>query len=214
MSRGVESRPKGRRRSRKGEPAEVALRLPIDVRLFVSSRGFGRLCAANPELDLEREANGRVVVMPPAGSESSSRNMGLSGQLWYWNQQVRTGVVFDSSAGFTLPNSAVRGPDASWMSRERWEAVPEADRRRFAHVSPDFVAELASPSDDRDRLRAKMEEYIAQGVRLGWLIDPRDATVRIYRPGRPLETLARPATLSGEDVLPGFVLDLKGILFD
>ncbi len=214
MSRGVESRPKGRRRSRKGEPAEVGLRLPIDVRLFVSSRGFGRLCAANPELDLEREANGRVVVMPPAGAESSSRNMGLSGQLWYWNQQVRTGIVFDSSAGFTLPNSAVRGPDASWMSRERWEVLPEGDRRRFAHICPDFVAELASPSDDRNQLQAKMEEYIAQGVRLGWLIDPRDATVRIYRPGRPVETLARPATLSGEDVLPGFVLDLKGILFD
>lgn len=214
MSRGIESRTRRRRKARKAAPSAIAMTVPSNVRLFVSPRGFWRLCVANPDLDLEREANGRVVVMPPAGADSSSRNMNLSGQLWYWNQQVKTGVVFDSSAGFTLPSSAVRGPDASWIPRERWEALPEADRRRFSHICPEFAVELASPSDEIAQLRLKMEEYIAQGARLGWLIDPRIGIVEIYRPGRPVEHLSKPSTLSGEDVLPGFVLDLKGILFD
>jgi Uma2 family endonuclease len=214
MSRGIESRPRKRRRPREAAPSEIALTVPSDVRLFVSTRGFWRLCAANRDLRLEREASGGLVIMPPAAADSGYRNMNISGQLWYWNQQTKAGVVFDSSAGFTLPNSAVRGPDASWMPRERWEVLPEAERRRFSHICPDFVVELASPSDEISKLRRKMGEYVAQGVRLGWLIDPRSGIVEIYRPGRPVEQLSKPATLSGEDVLPGFVLDLKGILFD
>jgi Uma2 family endonuclease len=214
MSRGIESRPRKRRRPREVAPSEIALTVPSGVRLFVSPRGFWRLCAANRDLRLEREANGALVIMPPAAADSGYRNMNISGQLWYWNQQTRPGVVFDSSAGFTLPNSAVRAPDASWMSRERWEALPEAERRRFSHNCPDFIVELNSPSDNLSKLQQKMEEYIAQGIRLGWLIDPDSGIVEIYRPGRPVERLVKPATLSGEDVLPGFVLDLKGILFD
>ena len=192
----------------------VALALAPDVRLLVSSEDFWRLCVANPDLRLERDASGELVVMPPAGSDTGSRNASITGQLWYWNQQMKRGVVFDSSAGFTLPNTAVRGPDAAWMTAERWAALPEAERRRFSAIFPDFVVELASPSDDRGKLGVKMEEYLAQGIRLGWLIDPDRGTVDIYRPGRPVERLVKPATLSGEDVLPGFVLDLKGILFD
>lgn len=214
MSRGLEDRPKRHRRARKTAPSEIALTVPSDVRLFVSPRGFRRLCAANRDHRLEREANGGLIVMPPAGADSGYRNMNISGQLWYWNQQARLGVAFDSSAGFTLPNTAIRGPDASWMTLERWEGLSEAERRRFSQICPDFVVELKSPSDALSKLQKKMEEYVAQGIRLGWLIDPDSGTVEIYRPGRPVEQLARPATLSGEDVLPGFVLDLKGILFD
>jgi len=152
--------------------------------------------------------------MPPASPDASSRNAGISAQLWFWNQRTGLGVVFDSSAGFTLPNTAIRGPDATWMTRGRWEALPQDEREKFSHVCPDFVIELRSKSDQKKDLRAKMREYIAQGARLGWLIDPKTGTVEIYRPGRAVEGLKQPATLSGEDVLPGFVLDLKGILFD
>jgi Uma2 family endonuclease len=152
--------------------------------------------------------------MPPASADSGYRNAGITAQLWNWNRATRLGVVFDSSAGFTLANTAIRGPDASWMTSERWEGLPEAERRRFSHICPDFVAELKSPRDALSNPQKKMEEYVAQGIRLGWLIDPDSGTVEIYRPGRPVERLVKPATLSGEDVLPGFVLDLKGILFD
>jgi Uma2 family endonuclease len=115
---------------------------------------------------------------------------------------------------FTLPNTAIRGPDASWMTRERWAALPKQEREKFSHICPDFVVEPRSKNDDMTKLREKMEEYIVQGIRLGWLIDPKGGTVEIYRPGQPVEDLERPATLSGEDVLPGFILNLKGILFD
>jgi Uma2 family endonuclease len=192
----------------------LALAVPPDVRLRVSDEDFWRLCQENPDLQLERTAEGELIVMPPAAPDGSRRNMSLGAQLWTWNQQTGLGVAFDSSAGFTLPNSAIRGPDAAWMRRERWDALPQAERERFSHISPDFVVELRSKSNEMKDLREKMEEYMGQGARLGWLIDPRDGTVEVYRPGRPVETLQRPATLSGEDVLPGFVLDLKGILFD
>jgi Uma2 family endonuclease len=192
----------------------LALAIPPDVRLRVSDEDFWRLCQENPDLRLERNAQGELIVMPPAAPNASQRNMSLSAQLWNWNQQTTLGVVFDSSAGFTLPNSAIRGPDASWMTSERWARIPQEERLKFSLVCPDFVAELRSKSDDMTKLREKMEEYISQGARLGWLIDPKSGTVEIYRPGRPVETLNHPATLSGEDVLPDFVLDLKGILYD
>jgi Uma2 family endonuclease len=193
-------------------PGPLTLRFRPGLRL--SDEAFRRLCRANPALRLERTAKGELVAMPPAGPVSSNRNAGLTAQLWSWNQRSGPGIVFDSSAGFTLPNSAIRSPDATWMSRERWEALPQEEREKFSHVTPDFVAELRSKSDEKGDLRRKMREYTAQGVRLGWLIDPKTATVEIYRPGQPAELLKQPATLSGEDVLPGFVLDLKGILFD
>jgi len=180
--------------------------------LRLSDEAFWRLCRANPDLRLERTADGELVVMPPASPDSSSRNAGITAQLWNWNQRTGLGVVFDSSAGFTLPNTAIRGPDAAWMTRDRWDALPPNERDRFSHICPDFVVELRSKSDIKKDLHLKMREYIAQGARLGWLIDPRTGTVEIYRPGRRIERLARPGTLSGEDVLPGFVLDLKDIL--
>jgi Uma2 family endonuclease len=180
----------------------------------VSHRTFVRLCRDNPDLRLERSARGELIVMAPAGTESGGRNANLTGQLWAWSQATGLGLSFDSSTGYRLPNGATRSPDASWMPRERWERIDPEDRRKFAPICPDFVVELMSPSDTREDVREKMGEYLDQGARLGWLLDPKAQEVDVYRPGRPVETLTRPATLSGEDVLPGFVLNLKGILFD
>ncbi|WP_206107864.1 Uma2 family endonuclease [Paludisphaera rhizosphaerae] len=195
---------------------ETMLVVPEGVRLIIGLEDFERLCQVpeNRDLRLERESDGGLIVMAPAGMEGSWRNGNLFGQLWNWNRENGLGRMFESSGGMTFPNTAVRAPDVSWIASPRWEALSEDDRRRFTHVVPDFVAELHSPSDSLTKARAKMAEYIAQGVRLGWLIDPSSQTVEIYRPGREPETLTKPATLSGEDVMPGLVLDLKGILFD
>jgi Uma2 family endonuclease len=182
--------------------------------LVVSPEAFWDICLANPSLRLTRAADGELIAMAPAGSETGSRNARLTARLCNWNDVADLGVVFDSSAGFTLPNGFVHAPDASWIVRDRWEALAPEQRRKFAPICPDFVAELMSPSDTRSDTRDKMREFLDQGARLGWLLDPKRCEVDVYRPGRPAETLARPATLSGEDVLPGFVLDLKGILFD
>jgi Uma2 family endonuclease len=194
--------------------AASALVVPADVRLRVAPEDFFALCDANPDLRLEREADGGVIVMSPAGSDSSGRNAELVIQIGVWNKVSGLGKTFESSGGFTLPNSAVRAADVAWILRERWDRLLRADRRRFAPIVPDFMAEPRSPSDPIGDLRARMAEYIAQGVRLGWLIDPETQTVEVYRPGRDPEILTRPTTLSGEDVLPGFTLDLRGILFD
>jgi len=191
-----------------------ALLVPPDVRLHVSDDDFWRLCQENPDLRLERTAQGELTVMPPALPDGSQRNMGLSAQLWNWNQQMRLGLVFDSSAGFTIPKPAMRRPDASWMTSERWARIPQEERLKFSHDCPDFTAELRSASDRMKDLREKMQECLAQGAPLGWLIDPKSGTVEVYRPGQPVEMLEKPVTLSGEDVLPGFVLDFKGIFFD
>jgi Uma2 family endonuclease len=182
--------------------------------LRASPKAFWRLCAANPDLRLERTAKGEVIVMAPAGSDSGWRNGKLTMRLGIWAEQDDTGEFFDSSTGFTLPNGAVRSPDASWIVRDRWLAVPLNDRQRFSGICPDFVVEILSPSDLLSEGREKIREYLDQGVRLGWLLDPKSGLAEIYRPGRPVESQDRPATLSGEDVLPGFVLELQGILFD
>ncbi len=182
--------------------------------LRLSDRAFWKLCRANPDMRLERTADGELEIMAPAGSDSGRRNASLTSQLWIWNQSTKSGEAFDSSSGFTLPNIAVRAPDASWIAKDRWDALTRDERERFAPICPDFVVELSSRTDLASHLRAKMREYIAQGARLGWLIDPKTDTVEIYRPGQQVEILTRPEALSGEDVLPGFVLDLEGILSD
>jgi Uma2 family endonuclease len=205
-----------------GTPAKRALlrgaltiRFPEQFRL--SDEVFWQLCRANPMMDLERSARGELVILAPAGYDSDCRNTELIVRLYSWNDRNgRPGRVLGPSAGFTLPDTAIRGPDASWISREREATISEDDRQRFAHVCPELVAEVRSPSDRKGQLRKKMREYIANGARLGWLIDPtiQKKPVEIYRPDRSVELLERPETLSGEDVLPGLVLDLKGILFD
>ncbi|QDV33959.1 Uma2 family endonuclease [Tautonia plasticadhaerens] len=194
-----------------------ALTLRFRPGLRLSDEVFWRLCRANPNLRLERSDCGDLVIMAPAGLDSDRRNLNLAGLVWSWNRaNGEPGVVFGASAGFTLPDTSIKGPDVAWLSRGRWEMLPEQERERFGHVCPEFVAEVRSRSDRKGQLRKKMHDYIANGSRLGWLIDPtlKAKTVEIYRPDRPVEILDRPETLSGEDVLPDFVLDLKGILFD
>ena len=202
------ARPRKQVRSPKPEPPPVVW--PPSFR--VSERGFEMLCHANPDLRLERDANGKVVIMAPANPDASGQNLDIAAQLWNWNRRTGLGKTFESSAGFTFPSTAVRAADVTWIAMERWNAVPGEDRGRFSHIVPDFVVELRSSKNDNiKQLRAKMQEYMAQGVRLAWLIDPKSGIVEISRPGRPVEVLERPTTLSGEDVLPGFVLDLQTI---
>ncbi len=184
--------------------------IALDFRatLALSDEVFEQICQQNPELRLERSAQGELIAMAPAGSESGRQNLSLAAQLWYWNQQAKLGVAFDSSAGFTLPNGAIRFPDLAWIERSRWEAIPPAQRRKFAPLCPDFVLELKSPSDDLAPLQAKLEEYLANGAQLGWLIDPEARQVHCYRPDQGPQILSHPTTLPGDPLLPGFTLDL------
>jgi Uma2 family endonuclease len=193
--------------------ASAPLTLKFRPGLRLTDRVFGKLCAANPELKLERNARQDLVVMP-SSSATAMRNAAVTAQLVYWAEVDGTGVAFDSSAGFTLPNGAIRSPDSSWISRQRWRALPREQREQFAPLCPEFVVELRSEADRKAKIRKKMREYISQGARLGWMIDLVERTVEIYRPGQPVEVLDQPRMLSGEDVLPGFGLDLNGILFD
>jgi Uma2 family endonuclease len=182
--------------------------------LRVSRELFEALVAENPDARLERARDGTLIVMPPTGTDGSRRNLELSVQLYLWNRASSAGIAFDSNGGFELPDSAVRAADAAWITRARWERLTRAERETFSPLCPDFVVELRSPSDRMPDLRDKMAEYIENGARLGWLIDPYAKRVEIYRPGRAPELLAAPATLSGEDVLPGFVLDLAPVYAD
>lgn len=179
----------------------------LNVRgIIITDEQFELLCRENPELRLELTAQKELVIMPPTGSESGWRSGEVYFSLTAWSKQDRTGLSFDSSTGFTLPNGAVRSPDASWAKRERWDALAKDQRIKFAPLSPDFAIEVRSPTDKVPALHEKMQEYLDNGVRLGWLIDPFEKRVYIYRPDHPVETLDNPASVSGEPVLPGFVL--------
>lgn len=172
---------------------------------------FLQICQNNRDLRIERTAEGELIIMPPTGWESGNRNSRLTQRLGNWADADGTGLTFDSSTGFKLPNGANRSPDASWVNRERLTAL-NPDPAKFLPIAPDFVAELRSATDSLETLRRKMQEYIDNGVRLGWLIDPQNQCVEIYRPGQEVEIMRSPTSLSGEDVLPGFVLDLANIL--
>ncbi len=174
------------------------------------SESFEEFIALNPELVVEQNSNGEIVILSPAGSESAGRNSEICFQLHGWCKHYG-GKVFDSSGLFELPDGSKRGPDASWISLERWQALSKEDREGFAPICPDFVIELRSRTDRLVDLKSKMTEYLANGVRLGWLIDPYMHQVYIYRPGREMEVLLENSSLSGEDVLPGFVLDLSSV---
>jgi Uma2 family endonuclease len=213
MSQGVEARS---RPTRSRTARTIALSVPSNVRLRVSDEDFWRLCQKNPDLRLERTEKGVLAIMAPTSGGTGARNADLTAQLVNWSKADGTGVPFDSSTGFRLPNGATRSPDASWVRKERWNRLTEQEKEeKFTPLCPEFVVEIRSRSDkSKKKLRDKMEAFMTQGARLGWLIDPIDGTVEIYRPGQPVEILTQPATLTGEDVLPDFVLDLKGILFD
>jgi Uma2 family endonuclease len=180
------------------------------VTLHITREQFNALCRDNPELRLELTATGELTVMPPVALASSEKNGDLFGEVWTWNRQTRLGKVYDSSGGFTLPNGALKSADVMWLQQSKVDALPPGVT--FPEVIPDFVIELrASQSDSLSKLQAKMQEYRDNGVRLGWLINPQQQQVEIYRIGRDVEILESPTNLSGEDVLPGFVLDLRSI---
>jgi Uma2 family endonuclease len=180
-------------------------------RVPISEEEFYKLCADNGDLRLERSAEGDIIIMPPTGGETGNRNVEITFQLQSWQKQSKQGKVFDSSTGYRLPNSAVRAPDASWLTSEKWNSLTPAQKEKFLPLCPDFAIELMSSTDTLPETRQKMTEYLNNGMRLGWLINPKTRSVEIYRPGKETEILNEPQTLSGEDVLPDFVLDLKAI---
>jgi len=189
----------------------TAITLNLNSIIKLTSEQFYQLCEENPELKLERNANGELIVMPPTGGETGKRNLTAGAQLWTWNEQTELGEAFDSSTGFTLPNKADRSPDVSWVEKSRWEALTPEQKDKFIPLCPDFVIELLSPSDSLKKTQEKMQEYMENGCRLGWLINRKKREVEIYRPGQDVEVLQSPLTLSGENVLPGFVLYLQKI---
>jgi Uma2 family endonuclease len=191
----------------------LPLAIPSTIALQVTPEQFAALALANRDLRLERTARGELIVNPPTGWETGNRNVKISYFLVRWiEEEGGTGLPFDSSTGFILPNGATRSPDTSWVSQERWDALtPEQKAETFAPICPDFVVELRSASDNLQPLREKMQEYLVNGAQLGWLIDPGRKQVEVYRFGKEVETLNNPAELSGEGVLPGFVLILQRV---
>lgn len=173
---------------------------------------FFTLCQQNRNLRIEMTKEGDMIVMMPTGGEGGNRNFNLIGEFYAWVKADGTGVGFDSSTGFKLPNGAKRSPDLSWIERKRWTRVPKKLRKKFPPICPDFVVELRSETDDLEVVQAKMEEYLENGAQLGWLIDPLEKKVHIYRPDEKVKILNRPKTLSGEPLLQGLKLKLAGIL--
>lgn len=178
----------------------------------LSEEEFFAFCAANKELRIERNRKGEIIIMPPTGSETGIFDANLTIRIGSWNLQKGLGKVFGSSAGFTLPNEAIRSADAAWISNDRWESVPESDRKRFAHICPDFVAEIKSPSDSIKDLREKMREWLENGCRLGWLINPEDRTYQVYTPDNHEPEVLPLGVVKGGDVLPGLKIDLNEVI--
>ena len=188
---------------------------PLTIRLepaiCMTEEQFGEFCAQNSELRIERTAEGALEIMPPTFIDTGNRNAGVTTDLTNWARQDGSGYAFDSSTGFTLPNGAIRSPDASWVLRSRLDALTEDERKGFGHICPDFVIEIRSASDRLSTLQAKMQEYIDNGTRLGWLVDPIGRRAYVYRPGEAVEVLDSPQTLSGDPELVRFTLDLIAI---
>ncbi|TRU81991.1 MAG: Uma2 family endonuclease [Microcystis novacekii Mn_MB_F_20050700_S1] len=193
------------------EATSAPLMIDLPWIMLMTEEQFYEFCLANRDLRIERNASGEVIVMPPAFSDTGNRNLNIAVQLGSWSELDGTGLGFDSSAGFTLPNGATRSPDAAWIKLERWNALTEKQKASFAPICPDFVIELRSVSDTVSSLRKKMEEYIANGTLLGWLIDRQNRQVYIYRPHQEPEILNAPETISGDPELPGFVLVMAKI---
>lgn len=187
--------------------AFMVVTLDLHPSLELTDEQFERICQANRDLKLERTAKGNLVIIALTAGETGRRNIKLSARMENWSDESNLGVAFDST-GFRLPNGAIRSPDAVWLRLDRWQALTSEQQKKFVTLCPYFVVELASPSDEVEDIREKMQEYLANGLQLGWLIDPSTQTVEIYRPNQPVEILNQPATLSGENILPEFVLNL------
>ncbi len=177
--------------------------------LELTDEQFYQLCLANRDLRLERTEAGELIIMPPTGGETGNRNIEIAFQLQAWSRQNNLGIAFDSSTAFKLPNGAERSPDASWVQREKWDNLSAEQKRKFPPLCPDFVIELRSETDSLQTLQDKMQEYMDNGARLSLLIDPQTQQVEIHRLEREVEILESPEALSGENVLPGFVLNLQ-----
>ena len=199
--------------------SEISLKLPQPFFFIIKVNGYKfsdeelyKIDAENEDFRIETNANGDLEIMPPPFPETSRKNIAIDARLWIWAEKDKTGVCFESSAKFTLPNGAKRMPDAAWILKERYFALPQKEREeRFARIAPDFVIELRSKSDRLRNLQKKMKEYAGGGVRLGWLIDPYQKKVHVYRQNGEIEILENPARVSGKDVLKGFELDLTEI---
>lgn len=196
----------------KPEAETLPINLPTTINLKITVEQFTILAAANRDLRLERNAKGELIVNPPTGWETGEQNRSIIGQLDRWYRENKSsGKAFDSSTGFLLANGAIYSPDASWVSQQRWETLTPEEKNTFPNISPDFVVELKSKSDRLSARKTKMKEYINQGTKLGWLINPQQRQVEIYRPNLEVELLANPTELSGKEILVGFVLNLTQV---
>jgi len=182
--------------------------LKLEPAIALSENQFFSLCQQNPDLKFERSCQGELIIMPPTGGETGRKNAELIADFIIWNRQSKLGIVFDSSTCFRLSKGGDRSPDVSFIKKERWDGLTSEQQRKFPPLCPDFVLELLSPSDNLGFTQAKMQEYQANGVQLAWLLNPQDQQVEIYRVGYPVEILFRPRELSGENILPNFVLNI------
>ena len=190
--------------------SEIILQIPPQLKM--TDEDFFEFCQMNRDLQIEQNKLGQLVIMTPEGSITGNRNFNIAIQLGIWAEKDGTGIGFGSSTGFTLSTGAKKSPDASWMRLDRWNSLTPEEQEKFAPICPDFVLELKSSSDRLKTLQEKMEEYMEEpGVQLGWLIDRKNRKVYIYRPGIEMECLDNPATVSGDRVLPGFVLNLSKV---
>ncbi|WP_411762908.1 MULTISPECIES: Uma2 family endonuclease [Nostocales] len=174
----------------------------------LSDDQFYQLCQINEDWKLEQTAKGELIIMPPVGAISGNRESEFNADVVIWNRQTKLGKVFSSSTVFTLPNGGKRSPDVAWIANERWDSLSIQEKEKFAKICPDFVIELRSRTDSLSQLQEKMQEYFNSGLRLGWLIDPQNQQVEIYRQNQSVEIVSLPTSLSGENVLPGFILEL------
>ena len=174
----------------------------------LSDDQFYQLCQINEDWKLEQTAKGELIIMPPVGAISGNRESEFNADVVIWNRQSKLGKVFSSSTVFTLPNGGNRSPDVAWIANERWESLTIQEKEKFAKICPDFVIELRSRTDSLSQLQEKMQEYLNSGLRLGWLIDPQNQQVEIYRQNQSVEIVSLPTSLSGENVLLGFILEL------
>jgi Uma2 family endonuclease len=181
----------------------------LEPAFSLSAEQFYHLCRQNPDLKFERNTNGELIIMPPTGGETGRKNAELIGEFILWNRKTQLGIVFDSSTCFRLPLGSDRSPDVSWIKKERWEQLTDKEKSQFPPLCPDFVLELLSPRDNLAMTQEKMQEYLDNGAKLGWLINPQSQQAEIYRPQQSVEILQSPTTISGENVLANFELNLS-----
>jgi Uma2 family endonuclease len=174
----------------------------------LSDDQFYQLCQINEYYKFEQTAKDELIILPPSNLITGNREAELNGNLMIWNRQTKLGKVFSSSTVFTLPNGGKRSPDVAWIANERWDSLTIQEKEKFAKICPDSVIELRSRTDSLSQLQEKMQEYLNSGLRLGWLIDPQNQQVEIYRQNQSVEIVSLPTSLSGENVLPGFILEL------